>query len=180
MSEAASVSFDDELVKLFSGSYASFRYFISYYEKNQSEIDDIIQNALLQALLCKESFRYQSSLKTWVFGILKNVARRHISREISISNVISNIEDDEAYAQILENQSAGNSFNPEKITEINQELKRYQLEIDYMSDELKKTFELYFIEDESYEEVGMKLGIPTGTVKSRVSRIRKILSDSAG
>ena len=178
MGNAISSSFNDDLVELFSGNYSSFKYFISYYERNQSEVDDIIQNALLQALLSQNSFRYQSSLKTWVFGILKNVARRHISKEVSGTNVIIHISDSDIYTQLMESQCADEAFDPEKIVEINQELMKYQKELDYMSEGLRKTFELYFIEEETYDAIGEKLGIPTGTVKSRVSRIRKQLSRS--
>jgi RNA polymerase sigma-70 factor (ECF subfamily) len=47
--------------------------------------------------------------------------------------------------------------------------------MDKLPDDLSKLIELYEIEDFSYEDISKSLGIPIGTVRSRLHRARNML-----
>ena len=47
--------------------------------------------------------------------------------------------------------------------------------MDKLPDDLSKLIELYEIKDFSYEDISKSLGIPIGTVRSRLHRARNML-----
>jgi RNA polymerase sigma-70 factor (ECF subfamily) len=47
--------------------------------------------------------------------------------------------------------------------------------MDKLPDDLSKLIELYEIKDFSYEDISKNLGIPLGTVRSRLHRARNML-----
>jgi len=47
--------------------------------------------------------------------------------------------------------------------------------MDKLPDDLSKLIELYEIKDFSYEDISKNLGIPIGTVRSRLHRARNML-----
>jgi len=55
--------------------------------------EDVVQEAIEAALVNAESFAHRSSLKTWVFAILKNKIVDHIRHRERVVTISSLIED---------------------------------------------------------------------------------------
>ena len=132
--------------------------YISSRVNNYADANDIIQECMLSIWQSMGSYGYQSSFKTWVYSI----ARRRIadfyrksSKHISVP--LSNIENDFA---------ARDSLN-ERIESI--DIDNALSCLDSADNELVY---LVFRAQLSYQEVSAVLGIPVGTVKSRMSRIK--------
>ena len=51
------------------------------YVPNEAVADEVVQETWLAVIEGIEGFQGRSAVKTWVFGILKNIARRHGRRE---------------------------------------------------------------------------------------------------
>ena len=49
--------------------------------------------------------------------------------------------------------------------------------VDELPRKLRQVIELYEFEDMSYEQISRKIGVPEGTIKSRLFNARKILSE---
>ncbi|HZJ82539.1 MAG TPA: sigma-70 family RNA polymerase sigma factor [Clostridia bacterium] len=80
----------DEIEKMFDLYYYELYWYILKMSSDRDIVDDIIQNTFLEALKSIESFRMDSSLKTWLFSIAKYQLYRYFranKRHIYIKQV---------------------------------------------------------------------------------------------
>ena len=88
-------TFDSELEALRAGDEASFRSLIQRYHGpmfrlamtyvgDRGVAEDVVQEAWLTCVRSLDRFEGRSSLKTWLFGILVNVARSRRRKESRI------------------------------------------------------------------------------------------------
>ena len=79
------------------------------FERNPAAIDDILQEALLQAHMSIDNYRGEATLETWFSAVLTNVARQHVAREVRRGGILvtARVEDSraDAAAAILRDSS---------------------------------------------------------------------------
>lgn len=125
------------------------------------ELDDLVQECFIKAWKGLESFRGESSLKTWISRIAVNVAHDHFRRKgINIGS-----------EELDEETLAAASIEPGDSSA--QDVIRRALEA--LSFSHREVLVLHVIEEHSVEEVGEILGIAAGTVKSRLFHARENL-----
>lgn len=129
--------------------------------------EDITASAF--EILWKEKKRFQISdgecLKL-LYGISKNLIKngvRKTKKDIKMSTMIS-LEKDIDFADSI----CDSSVNKQKVQAIEEKLLA-------LSEKDQETYKMVFIEEKSYKEISMILGIPIGTVKSRISKIKSKL-----
>jgi RNA polymerase sigma-70 factor (ECF subfamily) len=133
---------------------------------NPDRADDCVQNAILKALKNKERFEPGTNLPAWLFTILRNSLyseyrkRRH------------------------EVQDTNGTYAAELVTAPDQaaklDLQDVQAALMQLHTDQREAILLIAAEGLSYEEAGEILGVPTGTVKSRVNRARQRLAKLMG
>jgi RNA polymerase sigma-70 factor (ECF subfamily) len=144
--------------------------------RNRADAEDLVQDAALQALKGLRTFRPGSMFKPWFFRILTNAYRmRWRTRARRIVTVGLGDEPD----LVLYHASGAAAIPPasdpasELISRIStesiQEAIR-KLPVDY-----QEVAALYFGDAIPYQEIADILGIPVGTVRSRLHRARKRL-----
>ena len=121
--------------------------------------DDLIQDTLERAWAKIGQFRAGSNLRAWMFSIMHNL---HINQARGKRESAS--FDDET-AEISVRATQGDGLEIRDLERALRELPIEQREI----------LLLVALEDLSYEEVASALGIPLGTVMSRLSRARERL-----
>src|SRR3954468_23082109 len=136
--------------------------------RRAADAEDLVQDTYLKAFRASAQFQRGTNLKAWLFTILHNTfrnMRRHDGR-----NPVD--VDSEAVEQ------AGNpasDHTPEQL------LTRATLDVDLQAalDALPEAFRqavwLRDVEELTYAEIAEVLGIPIGTVMSRISRGRRAL-----
>lgn len=134
---------------------------------NEDEGCDILQDALLK--VHRHAHRWDGSAKvgTWIFALVRNTALTHIrakSRRVEPGL----IEFEERM------KSVAAPVPREESTVMRLDLHRY---VNAMASELKEVLVLTTLYGLSEVEVGERLGIPVGTVKSRKSRARRTLRE---
>ncbi len=67
------------------------------------------------------------------------------------------------------------SEDPRAVLERGENSAMIQAAVQRVAHDYRVVFELYEFEGESYEEIGTRLGMPVGTVRSRLSRARRLL-----
>src|ERR1700694_816681 len=88
-------TFDSEVEALKAGDEAAFRVLINRYHspmmrlamvyvRDRGVAEDVVQETWLTCLRSLDRFEGRSSLKTWIFGILVNVARSRRRKESRI------------------------------------------------------------------------------------------------
>ncbi len=152
---------------------------------NRSDAEDLAQDALLRALRALPKFRGDSKLSTWVYTITMNTWKNRVRAEKSrgfwktISfGVLGGEKDDDKPDFEPKGEDAPLDQNLEKEgTAAVVQKALLQLDADD-----RAIVVLREIEERSYGEIGAVLGLPEGTVKSRLFRARaklKTLLDKA-
>ena len=138
---------------------------------DHNEALDLSQEVFLRVFRTVQSFRGQSSLRTWIYRIVVNQARnrqrwwrrRHRSQQVSLDQ---HIQDHGALPEMV-------SSGPDRL--VGQKLlgERIRQALDRLPFDQKTAIVLREIDGLSYEEIGFSLGIAVGTVKSRLARARE-------
>ncbi len=148
---------------------------------NETDAEDITQEVFLKALTSLRSFREESSLQTWLFRIATNLCRdmhRRRQREKGWFPLWRRVdgEDDSGEENAIE--IPDERTNPENLV-LSAELNEILLQaIDRLPLAMREVLVLHDMESMSYEEIACALGIPLGTVKSRLFHARARLRDA--
>jgi RNA polymerase sigma-70 factor (ECF subfamily) len=139
---------------------------------NRADAEDLVQDTFVKALRFADRFTPGTNLKAWLYTILHNTwrnRRRDASREpvdVDSSRV------DEAATQL---DGPAEPETPERIL-LRQTLDAdLQRALDALPEHFREAVWLRDVEEFSYAEIAEMLGIPLGTVMSRISRGRRQL-----
>jgi RNA polymerase sigma-70 factor (ECF subfamily) len=130
------------------------------------EAKDLTQDIFIKVYKALPSFRGEAKYYTWIYRIALN----HLSRYLKKRKIWSILS--------LENlrESSLKTSNPEEpISQSSKKLIREK--VMNLPSPFRDVVLLYYFDQRSYEEISEILGISQGTVKSRLSRARKILSE---
>ena len=127
---------------------------------DRDSANDLVQDCVLQALDNHEKFTHAKNLKGWMFTIMRNIFVNNYRRTVREMNLI-----DDTY-----------SINQQSLIE-DEEGDRFEFAYDMKQPEdMKVPFQM-FVAGFKYREIAEKLGLPMGTVKSRLFFIRKRLKE---
>jgi RNA polymerase sigma-70 factor (ECF subfamily) len=138
--------------------------FIIRRVKRTEDAEDILQSTYLGAWESRASYRGAAQPRTWLTAIALNVVRNHVGRAIDYRFCMEPIDDHE--------QALIDTRVPERCISVKQTLVKFMEFAQSLSDEQQRMIELLFVDNVSYVEVAATLGIPVGTVRSRLSRLR--------
>jgi RNA polymerase sigma-70 factor (ECF subfamily) len=136
--------------------------------------DDLAQEVFVRVFVHRRNYRRGSKLSTWLFTIAANLAKNEIRRRVRRRNWFSLDALQESLKDstlILADTSEGSE----------QGLEREQLQdavgraIATVPEKYRLSLVLRDIEGLAYEEIAEVLGIPGGTVRSRINRARSML-----
>ena len=143
--------------------------FIIKHIGNISEAEDLAQQAFIEAARSYQSFRGESQLSTWLYGIALNLVRNYLSR--APERRYDFVGEDALY----DHAAAGAS--PEHAAEQAQSMRLLQESLDELPGSMRDILLLVGMDDISYEEAAALLSVPVGTVRSRLSRARTALRE---
>ncbi len=129
--------------------------------------DDLAQETMTKALVRGAQLRDEVALEGWLFAILNNCWRDHLRGRKDYMDVA---DLDEA---VLAHEST-----PEHLYASRQTAGRVQGAIARLPLGQRQVLTLVDLEECSYAEVAAVLGIPVGTVMSRLSRARQALKEN--
>lgn len=127
---------------------------------NEHDIEDAIQNTIIKAYEKINTLKKNEFFRTWLVRILINECNEIIRKNKRIVS-INESNHEEKYNDYYENIDLANAINS-------------------LSEELRVTTVLFYFEDMSIKDIALILNIPNGTVRSRLSRARKILREIIG
>lgn len=166
---------DSAAIALLVERYQRYVYRLAYsLTGNPADADDLAQDAMLNILKGIGNFKGRSSLTSWIYVVVLNTfrdAKRRASRRPSTS---------------LENQPGGAEQQPTPLWNEGDTLLRKELAqvlqnvLAQVPEDFRTVVTLYDILGFSYEEIANMLGLPMGTVKSRLHRGRAFMRDRLG
>ena len=130
---------------------------------SEDEANDLLQETFLRVWQHKMSYDFRFAFSTWIYTIALNLARNELRRRKKIKFL--DIFD---FADKLAAKEEKKDTSANLKTLLEAEMKR-------LPEKYKTAFLLRDVDSLSYEEIAQVLGVPLGTVKSRVNRARAIL-----
>ncbi len=145
--------------------------------RSRSDAEDLVQEAALAACRGFGTYQQGTNFKAWFFRILTNCFYERHRRQRHEGPPVDLEEAPELY---LYSQTAELGLHQREADPALAVLSRLDSELiaralESLPQEYRVVSTLYFIEDFSYQEIANIVGIPVGTVRSRLHRGRKIL-----
>ena len=152
----------EQVVERLIEDYGQEVYRIAYfYIKDRQLAEDVFQEVFYKVMKNYHKFQHQSSEKTWLTRITINTCK-----DLLRTNWIKLVTTFSTWQEPQSDYEA--PFDIEKQEEY-QEL--YQM-IQKLPTKYKDVILLFYYKELSYEEISQILGIPEGTVRSRLARAR--------
>jgi RNA polymerase sigma-70 factor (ECF subfamily) len=139
----------------------------------QDAADDIVAETFLLAFRQRDSYdQTRADARPWLYGIATNLIGRHRRAEIRLYRALARTGADpvmEPFTDRVDDQVSASAAS-----------RRLATALARLPEKLRDTLLLVAWGDLSYEEVAAALGVPVGTVRSRVSRARSKLRQALG
>lgn len=136
---------------------------------------DVVQDSFIQAFERLDSFKRDAGFKTWLLRIVSNKALDLLrKRKVRLAVPLDRPDDDgEASVIVADGATPGPGEGLEQA-ELGQQV---QAAIDRLPIEQKAVFAMFAVEELSYGQIAEALGIPIGTVMSRLYHARRRLQE---
>lgn len=141
---------------------ASLRRYAYMLCRNHSDADDLVQETLVKAIAAADSYDSTKSLRIWLFTILYNSF---------ISNQRQYMRRARAASFLAVHDEASHPPDQERQVEVQQIMRM----MGRLTPEQQSVMILVAVEGLSYEEAAAVIGVPSGTVMSRLARGREQL-----
>ncbi len=132
------------------------------YCKNQEEAEDALMESFVRIYDKMPTFRYQSTLETWMRRIAVNISINKLRAQKDIWNEISQSEYELGY----------NDIGMQQL-----EAKQIMQLIEKLPVGYRTVFNLFAVEGYSHKEISEMMGIDEGTSRSQLAKARKSLQE---
>ncbi len=143
--------------------------------RNEPDADDLVQESFLRAYRAWDSYTPGTECRAWLFTICRNLFRRASQREQR--QVTCEDAELEALAAAAVHASAQQSGCGDLFAEVD-----LSDAVDRALAELPEAYRdvviLVDVQDQSYDTTSGVLGVPIGTVRSRLFRGRRLLQEA--
>jgi RNA polymerase sigma-70 factor (ECF subfamily) len=136
-----------------------------------ADAEDLVQDTYLKAFRAQHQFQRGTNLKAWLFTILHNTFRNR--RRDASRNPVD--VDSELVDQALDVGSI--QLTPETLLARATLDADLQAALDALPDAFRQAVWLRDVEEFSYADIAGIMGVPIGTVMSRISRGRRMLHE---
>lgn len=144
-------TFTDKVLEVQSTLYHVSKSILTH----EQDCEDAVQGAILKAYNKLDTLKKEQYFKTWLVRILINECYSLKSKEHS----------QVSYEEYFESDKANDKKDYSEL----------YMAIQNLPERIRITIVLYYVDGYSVEEIKQILGIPTGTVKSRLAKGRKLL-----
>jgi RNA polymerase sigma-70 factor (ECF subfamily) len=138
--------------------------------RNPSDAEDLVQDTYVKAFRSAKQFKTGTNLKAWLFTILHNTFRNQ-RRDSGRSPV--DVDSDRLELSAPADPAAGPEAQLLRDT-LDADV---QAALDALPEAFREAVWARDVDEFSYAEIADMLGIPIGTVMSRISRGRRMLYD---
>ncbi len=140
--------------------------------KNREEAEEALQDAFVRAYHALPRFEWKASFSTWLYRIVYNVCASSLGRRSQTVHVSLNDEDEQTLDVPSEEPAPDAAYEFREIRAAVTE------EIEGLPEIYAGILTLFFVNDQSYEQIVEVTGLPLATVKVRLFRGRVLLKDA--
>src|SRR6476659_6491161 len=143
-----------------------------YLLRDQHDAQDAVQDAVLRALRYFETYR-EGDARAWLLAIVRNCClTRHRKAQTERANIVFVEDVDVVHA------AAGRATDARAVEQ--SERAALQRALDGLPAEFREVIVLREVQELSYREISDVVGVPIGTVMSRLARARRRLASALG
>jgi RNA polymerase sigma-70 factor (ECF subfamily) len=142
--------------------------------RDEADAEDVVQDTYLRAFRSWRTFAAGSDCRRWLFTICRNVFVR--SRERSRESVPIEACEMDAVTADASVMAAWSDRAAEHFTTVDVTPAIYRA-VSSVPEPFRSALIVVDLEDQSYEAAAQKLGVPIGTVRSRLFRGRRLLQE---
>ena len=177
---------DEELFELYqAGSEAAFSQIVQRYEpliagflhkrlKDEERVRDLTQDTFLRVHRARDRYDSTRKFSTWIYTIASNLLKNEYrNRSRRRETAFSDLRKDSAGSgapRPVEFES--DRLDPEQLAYHAELREAIEQAIEQLDDHHRLPFVMREVEDRTYEEISDAIGVPVGTVKSRLFRAR--------
>ena len=133
--------------------------------RSRVEADDLLQDTVLRALRFESTFERGTNLRAWMHRILESVFISGCRRRTRERSALGRFAQDPTLASVS---------SPEPVLRLVSD--RVDIALRSLPEKFRKVVELVDLGDRTYREAADEIGVPVGTVMSRLFRARRMLS----
>jgi RNA polymerase sigma-70 factor, ECF subfamily len=148
--------------------FASLYNFAHWLTHNREEAEDLVQEAYLKALKGFASFQQGTNFRAWMYRIVRNTFLTSRSG-LSVKMTMPLDREEDAVGPP--------SDTPEAVLLARADQQMVQSALERLPVQFREVILLCDVEEMSYQEIAEIIGIPIGTVMSRLSRARKSMRE---
>ncbi len=137
-------------------------HYVSTFTRDEAIVSDVVQESFINAYVHLSSFNTGLKFSSWIYRIAHNIAFNYFGRKNRDLHLDENIEFPSNDNIVLEYE----------LMELSKEVRSHLQGIPIQYSE---PLSLHFLEGYSYEEISSILGLPVGTVGTRINRAKNLL-----
>jgi RNA polymerase sigma-70 factor (ECF subfamily) len=151
--------------------YRSVYLFARQLCRNQADAEDVTQETFRRLVVRGHQIRDAGAAKTWLFTTARRVAAdiRRFSWRWTSDEDLDGIHEQDMFLRVVSPTA------PDRA-----DIEAIQHGIASMPEKLCAALTLFYLNDCSYDEIATVLGVPVGTVMSRLHRGRQLLATRLG
>lgn len=158
----STIEFNNKFIELES----LLRMFAYNLTKNSEKANDLYQETAFRAIKNRDKFRPGTNFKAWLMTIMKNIFINDYRKRMKANTIFDSTDNNyfiNSGAHTVENRAQSNIV-----------MKELKGMITDLEDGLRIPFVMHY-EGHKYQEIADFMGLPLGTVKSRIFFARKAL-----
>lgn len=150
--------------------------FCYHLTRSRADADDLFQEAWLKAVRYLDRYRSDKPFLPWMFTITLNTYRDRYRSRARWAAKVKAFFSEEAHERAMTGVPDPNSQPEEHLLE--QEMSERLAEcLHSLDDKFRVPLILYYYKEFSYEEIADMLGVPIGTVRSRLNTAKLKLKE---
>lgn len=158
--------------------YAKTLRLITHLMHDSAMTEDIAQDAFIKAYRALPQFRGEAAFYTWLYRIVVNTTKSHLAyQKRYLAPLIQNVVTNNTHSEIGVTQDIA---TPEVLLQSKQTAQKFNQTILSLPQELRGAIMLRELEGLSYRAIATTMACPIGTVRSRISRARKVIAQELG
>ncbi len=144
---------------------------------NAEDAADVAQDAMMKAVQHIDSFRGNSRFGTWLYRIVMNLSisqlrRRKVRQATSLETPVAGEDQASELKSMLRQQREP---DPDQRVETDEQVDQVMAALEQLDAPLRSVILLRDLQDMDYTQIAEVVGVPVGTVKSRLFRARVAL-----
>jgi RNA polymerase sigma-70 factor (ECF subfamily) len=146
---------------LIEGEIPRLRRYARALTRKADRADDLVQTTVLRAIAKAHLWQAGTDIRAWLFTIMHN---QHV-------NMVRSARED----TMIDIEDVSSTLVAASDPTISRQLRELERALARLPDEQREVILLVGLEELSYQEAAQVLGVPVGTVRSRLSRGREAL-----